>query len=151
MPGRSEEERGRQEKEKESRERQVRSEIVQNVFADIEKKAMAQVDVKAIAHSTVGQSVEQSLDCSQIEKRRRGHEEEFWQKEDQMEVQWAEDEKLEKVLERRRMEGNSLQAEVMQRVPELVVHERMSQGKKVKGTKEKKKNVKRWSTEEMKE
>ena len=45
-------------------------------------------------------------------------------------VQWAEDEKMEKALERRRMEGNSLQAEVMQKVPELVVHERMSQGKK---------------------
>ena len=28
------------------------------------------------------------------------------------------------------MEGNSLQAEVMQKVLELVVHERMSQGKK---------------------
>ena len=28
-------------------------------------------------------------------------------------------------LERRRMEGSSLQAEVMQKVPELVAHERM--------------------------
>ena len=46
------------------------------------------------------------------------------------------------------MEGNSLQAEVMQKVPEFVVHERMSQGKKVKCTKEKK-VVKGWSTEEM--
>ena len=39
-----------------------------------------------------------------------------------MEVRWAEDEKLEEVLERRRMEGNSLQAEVVQKVSELVVH-----------------------------
>ena len=45
------------------------------------------------------------------------------------------------------MEGSSLQAEVMQKVLELVVHERMSQGEGVRGTKEKKK-VKGWSTEE---
>ena len=37
----------------------------------------------------------------------------------------------------------------MQKVPELVVHECMSQGKGTKRTKEKKK-VKGWSTEEMK-
>ena len=42
-----------------------------------------------------------------------------------------------------------MQAEVLQKVLERVVHERMSQGKKVKGTHEKKK-VKGWSTEEMK-
>ena len=47
-----------------------------------------------------------------------------------MEVQWSEDEKLEEILERRRMEGGSLQAEVMHKVPELVVHARMPQGKK---------------------
>ena len=48
------------------------------------------------------------------------------------------------------MERSSLQAEVVQKAPELVVHERMSQGEKVRGTKEKKK-VKGWSTEEMKD
>ena len=58
-------------------------------------------------------------------------------------------EKLEKMLERR-MERSSLQAEVMQRAPELVVHERMSQGEQVTGTKETKK-VKGWSTEDMKD
>ena len=47
------------------------------------------------------------------------------------------------------MEGGSLQAEVIQKVLELVVHQRMSQDKKGKGVEEKKK-VKRWSTEEMK-
>ena len=47
------------------------------------------------------------------------------------------------------MEGSSLQVEVMQTVPELVVRERMSQGEEVKCTKEKK--VKGWSTEEMKD
>ena len=35
------------------------------------------------------------------------------------------------------MEGSSLQLEVMRKVLELVVHERMSQGKGVKGFKEK--------------
>ena len=35
------------------------------------------------------------------------------------------------------MEGNSLQAEVMQKVPELVVHERMSHGEKSEGYKRK--------------
>ena len=53
-------------------------------------------------------------------------------------------------MERRRMEGSSTKLEVMQKVPEPVVHERMSQGKGVKGLKEKKK-VPGWSVEEMRE
>ena len=57
---------------------------------------------------------------------------------------------MEEILERRMMEGSSLQAEVMQKVLELVVHERMSQGERVRGTKEKKK-VKGCSAEEMKD
>ena len=65
-----------------------------------------------------------------------------------MEVQWAEAEKLEEIVERRRVEGGSLQAEVMQKVPELVIYERMSQGHKETGSGEKKK-VKGWSAEEM--
>ena len=36
-------------------------------------------------------------------------------------MQLAEDEKLEEILERRRMEGSPLQADVMQKVPELIV------------------------------
>ena len=44
-------------------------------------------------------------------------------------MQCAEDEKLEEALERRRMEGSSVQLEVMQKAPMLVVRERMSQGK----------------------
>ena len=134
-----------EEEEKECRERQVRFEIVQKVVADIER----QVDIKPAAQRTVGQSVKQSWDCSQIENEEED-ETEDWQKEDPMLLQWAEDEKLEEVFERRKMEGDSLQAEVMQKVPGLVVHERMSQGKTVKGTEEKK-NVKGWSTEEMKD
>ena len=46
--------------------------------------------------------VKQSWDYSQIEKIKEEEEEEVWQKENQMELQWAEDEKLEESLERRR-------------------------------------------------
>ena len=46
---------------------------------------------------------------------------------------------MEESLERRRMEGSSLQADLMQKVPELVVHERMSQVEKARGKKERKK------------
>ena len=69
-------------------------------------------------------------------------------KKHQMEVQWTEDERVENILERRRMEGGSLQAEVVQKVPELVVHERMLQGEKAGGTRERMK-VQGCSTEEM--
>ena len=41
-------------------------------------------------------------------------------------------------------------ADVMQKAPESVVHEHMSQGEKVRSTK-KQKNVKGWSTEDMKD
>ena len=53
-------------------------------------------------------------------------------KKDQMEMHWAEDEKLEEILERRRAEGVSLQAEVLQKVP----------GVHARGTKEKKDKLK---------
>ena len=127
----------------------MRYEIVQKVVADIETKARAQVVVKPTAQRTVGQSIKQSWDCSQIENEEE-YEEEGEQKEDQMEVQWTEDEKLEEVLGQRWVEGSSLQSVVMHKVSELVVHERMFQCKNVKGTKEQKK-VKGWSTEEMKD
>ena len=48
------------------------------------------------------------------------------------------------------MEGSSWKLEVTQKVPEPVVHERMSQGKGVKGLKQKKK-LPGWSIEEMRE
>ena len=88
-----------------------------------------------LSQRTVGQSVKQGCDCSQIGNEEQ-EEEEVWQKENQMELQWAEHEKLEKILERRRMEGSSLQADVTQEVPEFVVLERMAHGAKVTGTKE---------------
>ena len=57
------------------------------------------------------------------------------------------EQKLEDILERRRIEGSFLKLEVMQKVLELVVHESMSKGKGVKGLREKK----IWPIEEMKE
>ena len=108
LPGRSAKEKGREEEEEDenSKEKKVRNEIAQEVVAGIKEKAGVHEDAKSTAQRTVGQSVKQSWDCSQIENEEE-EEEEDWQKEDQMEVQWAEDEKLEESLERRRMEGSS--------------------------------------------
>ena len=56
-----------------------------------------------------------------------------------MEVQWCGDHTLDENLGRRRMEGSTLQVEVTQKAPELVVHEQMTEGEEVKCTKEKRK------------
>ena len=121
--------------------------IAQEVVAGIKERASALDDAKATAQRTAGQRVKQTCHCSQIENE---EEEESWREGDQMAAEWDEEEKLEDILERRRMEGSSLQSDVMRKVPEQVVHERMSQGKGVKGFKEKK-TVPGWSVEEMKE
>ena len=151
LSGRRTKEKGRGEGEIEMdcEERRIKGQIVPEVVAGIKEKASVHEDVKSTAQSTVGQSVKKSWDCSHIENEEE-EEEEFWQKESQMETQWAEAEKLEKSLEQKRMEGSSLKAEVMQKVRELVVHERLSQAEEVRGTKEKKK-VKGWSNEEVKD
>ena len=65
-----------------------------------------------------------------------------------MAEQWEEEQHLEDIVERRRMEGSSLKLDVMRKAPELVVNERMLQGQRVKNT-EAKKEVPGWSTEEM--
>ena len=49
-----------------------------------------------------------------------------------MAAQWDEEQKLEEILEQRAMEGSHGPFEVMRRVPELVVHERTSQGNRVR-------------------
>ena len=64
--------------------------------------------------------------------------------------QWEEEQQVDDLIERRRMEGSSSQLDVMQKVPDLVVNKLMSQGEQEKYTKEKKK-VPVWSVEEMKE
>ena len=95
----------------------------------------------------VGKSFMRSWDCSQIENE---EEEESWREGDQMAAQWEEERKLEEIVERRRIEGDSLKLEVMRKAPKLVLHARMSQGKGVKGFKEKK-MVPGWTVEEKKE
>ena len=144
LPGRCTNEEGREagEVDEGSEEKTIRHEIAQEVVAGIKEKAMLHLDAKSTAQRTIEQSVRYSWDCSQIENEEE-EDVDDWQKENQMEVLWDEDEKLEEILERRRMEGSSLQVEVMQQVPELVVNERMSQGEKVK--------VKGWSPQEMKD
>ena len=77
-------------------------------------------------------------------------EEESWQDGDQTAEKWKEEQHLDDWIKRRRMEGRSLKSDVMQKVPEMVVSKRMSQGKNGKDTKEKK-NVPGWSIEEMNE
>ena len=52
-----------------------------------------------------------------------------------MAEQWKEEQHLEEIVERRNMEGSSLKLWAMQIVPELVVNERMSQGKRLKNPK----------------
>ena len=88
--------------------------IVQEVAGGIEENASAHVDAKPIAQRTVGQSVQQNWDSSQNENEEE-EEEDDWQKGSQMGMQWDEGEKLEETLEQRRMEGSSLQAEVMKK------------------------------------
>ena len=73
-------------------------EIAQEVVAGIKEEASAHEDAKMTAQRAVGQSVKQNWDCSQIEYEEE-EEEEDWQKENQVEVQWDEDEKLEEILD----------------------------------------------------
>ena len=122
LPGRSVKEKGREEGKVDegSGEREMRQEIAQEVVAGIKEKASAQDDAKATAQRTAGQRVKQNWDCSKVGNEEEEEEEEDdCQKEDQMAVQWEEEQKLEEILERRRMEGSSLQVEVMEKVPEL--------------------------------
>ena len=45
-----------------------------------------------------------------------------------MAAKWDEEPRLEESLERRRKDGSPMQLKVMQNMPELFVHERMSEG-----------------------
>ena len=129
--------RGREEGavDEDGEERRIRSQIVQEVVAGIKEKVGVHNGDKEAVQRLAGQSVMRSWDCSQIENE---EEEESWREGDQMAAQWDGEQKLEEIVERRRTEGSSLKLEVMQKVPEPVVQECMSQGKRVKGLKEKK-------------
>ena len=76
--------------------------------------------IKEAVQKPAGQGVMRSWDCSQIENE---EEEESWREGNQMAAPWDEEQKLDEIVERRRMEGSSLKLEVMQKVPEPVVHE----------------------------
>ena len=95
---------------KDREEGETDEEITQEVVTGIKEEASAQEDAKSTAQRIVGQI----LDCSQIENEEE--EEKDWQEEDQMAVLCDEEQELEEMLEGRRMEGNSLQLEVMQKV-----------------------------------
>ena len=110
---------------------------------NIQQGASARQVFEPTMRETTKQRVRQRWSCSQVED-----EEGVWQNEDRMEMQWAEKEKLATSFEQKWMEGFSLKTEAIQKVHELMVHERVCQVIDVKGTKEKKK-VKGWSTEEM--
>ena len=122
-------------------ERRIRGQIVQEVVASIMEKVSVHDGEKDDVKRPVEQSFMRSWDCENEE------EEESWRERDQMTAQWEEEQELDEILEQRGNEGDSLKLEVMRKAPELVVHERMSQGEGVRGPKEKKR-VPGWSAEE---
>ena len=140
MPGRSTKEKGREEGEVDEggEERRIRGQIVKEVVAGIQEKVSLDDGVKNNVKRAGGQRFMRSWDCSQIENE---EEEESWQERDQMAAQWDEEQKLEEMLVRRRMDGSPVQFEVMQNILEVFVHERMSQGIRVKEIKEKEESV----------
>ena len=114
LPARSTKEKGREEGEVDevSGERRIRSQIDHKVVVGIKGNARVKDCVEEAVRRPAGQSFMRSWDCSQIENE---GEEERWQEGVQMAAQWDEEQKLEEILERRRMEGRSLQWEVMQK------------------------------------
>ena len=94
-----------------------------------EKVSVHDGDKEAVQKSA-GQSFMRSWCCSEIENE---EEEESWREGGQIAAQWEEEQKLEEIVERRRIEGSSLKLEVMQNVLEPMLHEQMSQCKGVKG------------------
>ena len=118
LPGRNTKEKGREEGEPDDgrKERKIRNEITQEVVASIKEEASA----ISRLHKEQSDNIFSKIETARKSKTRKRR------KEDQMAVQWDEEQQLEEILERRRMEGNSLQLEVTQKLPELVVHERMT-------------------------
>ena len=145
LPGRSTKEKGRADGEEDEgcEEGRVRDEMMKEVIVGIQKRA---IDESAEKKRTSGQGLRLSWGCSQFENE---DEEESWQEGDQMAAQREEEQELEEIMERRRMEGSSLQLNVMQQVSELMANERMSQGNG-EGFQRKEERT-RWSSEEMKE
>ena len=93
LPGRSTKEKGREEGEvdEDSGGRRIRNEIAPAVVTGVKERTSAHEDAKTTARRTAGPSPVRSWDCSQNDNEEK-EEEELWQKENQMEVQWVEDE-----------------------------------------------------------
>ena len=134
LPGRSTEEKGKEGEEGEgSEQRQGKNGIIEEIITSSQRRAL-EVYYMSESIRTEGQNPIQRWDCSQIEN---DEEEESWQEGDQMAEQWEKEQHQEDVVERRRMEGICLKLDVIQKVPELVVNERRSQGERVKKTRKK--------------
>ena len=105
LPGRPTKEKGREEGEVDevSGERRIRSQLAQGVVACIKEKMSVHNGDKEAVQRPLGQSVTRSWDCSQIENE---EEDISWREGDQMAAQWDEEQTLEEILDRRRMEGN---------------------------------------------
>ena len=115
LPGRSKEEKGREEEEKcfkKKKQGQKKNEKIEEGIRSSQRMALE------------GQNLIQRWDCSQIENEEE--EEESWQEGHQMAEQCEEEQHLENIVERRRMEGSSSKLDVIQKIRELVVIERMS-------------------------
>ena len=134
-PGRSTKEKGREEGEEGEgiEQRQEKHVIIEKVIRSSQRMASEEC-CKSERKRTEGQNPAQRWDCSQIQNE---EEEESWQEGDQMAKQWEEEQHLQDIIERRRMEESSFKLDVMQKGPDLVVNERMSQGERVKKPKSK--------------
>ena len=102
LPGRSTEEKGRVKEEDcvKSKQGQVKNEKIEEGIRSSQRMALK------------GQNTIQRWDSSQIENE---EEEEGWQEGDQMAEQWEEEQHLDDIVERRRMDGISLKLDVMQK------------------------------------
>ena len=90
-------------------ETRIRSQSAQEVVGCIKEKVSVHDGIKEAVQRKAVQSFMRSCDCSQIENE---VEEGSWREGDQMAAQW---EQLEGTVERRRIEGSSLQLDVMQK------------------------------------
>ena len=108
------------EEDKGSGERQVRHEIIKEVMKSSEKMTVEERFINE-GKRTGGLDPMQSRDCSQIENEK---EEESWQGGDRMAKQREEEQHVDEMVERRRMDGSSLKLDAMHKVPELVVNEK---------------------------
>ena len=144
FPARSAEERGREEEEPDDgkKERKIRNEVTQEV--GVRKKMPSQLHKEPSGKRLSNIGTARKSNTRKRRKRKTGKRRTRWLYNGMRSKSWR------RPWNEQGWKGNSLQLDVMQKVPELVVHERMTKGKEVRGTKGKKK-VKGWSVEEKKD